>query len=239
MQRRLGHGGGILAPSLDDTGPMRTATMPGRCPSPDPAASSASTSPRAGSPSCRWPSNGSAAWAWPMTVTSSRSRATVASTRRSASTRWRRSRASSAEGHNAFPGAFGENLTLEGIELDVDGRRRSADASARRARDRDHLERRALLQAGPLVQRRPVRADQPQDAPDRRALVRAGDQRGPGAARRRVRVALRRGPKRLLQLSLRDLTAGEALAKDAPRVISGFMRNPMRTTPPRRQSRSR
>jgi MOSC domain-containing protein YiiM len=26
-----------------------------------------------------------------------------------------------AEGHNAFPGAFGENLTLEGIELDAIG----------------------------------------------------------------------------------------------------------------------
>ena len=36
--------------------------------------------------------------------------------RRSASTRWRRSLASSPK-NNAFPGAFGENLTLEGIEL--------------------------------------------------------------------------------------------------------------------------
>jgi MOSC domain-containing protein YiiM len=26
-----------------------------------------------------------------------------------------------AEGHNVFPGAFGENLTLEGIELDAIG----------------------------------------------------------------------------------------------------------------------
>jgi len=65
-----------------------------------------------------------------------------------------------AEGHNVFPGAFGENLTLEGIELD------SIGPGDRLAIGEDGLVieitlvRPTVQEAGRLVRGRPLCADQ-------------------------------------------------------------------------------
>ena len=97
-----------------------------------------------------------------------------------------------ADGHQAFPGAYGENLTLEGIDWSDAGRGRPARDRYRRAPRRAHEVRGAVPDHRPLVRRPPDRADQPEDPPGGCALVRTGDRRGSRRDRRRGRGGRRR-----------------------------------------------
>ena len=102
------------------------------------------------------------------------------------------------EGHQAFPGAYGENLTLAGHRL---GRAAAGDrlriGDGGPAAGADRL-RHAVRQAGALVHRRADRADLRRGLPGGRALVRLGHRGGAGRARA---TAWRSDPEAGLSLS--------------------------------------